>query len=121
VRLRSSLLTLLGAYPNAYLAYEEVRRHLGTDAAHLFGALTSAVQEACVLMGVPYMGIPVGTIKKVATGKGNARKKLLQAAADARWPVNGYHYEEDEADGIWTSEALRVEIGCAAAAMEEIG
>ncbi|PIE08965.1 MAG: hypothetical protein CSA73_01055, partial [Rhodobacterales bacterium] len=49
------------------------------------------------LRGAPYQGVPVGTIKKHATGKGNAPKQAMIAAAQAR----GFRPADDnEADAI---------------------
>jgi Holliday junction resolvasome RuvABC endonuclease subunit len=46
---------------------------------------------------VPYQGVPVGTIKKHATGRGNADKQAMVAAARAR----GFSPADDnEADAI---------------------
>lgn len=49
------------------------------------------------LRGIPYQGVPVGTIKRHATGKGNADKVAMVAAARAR----GFSPADDnEADAI---------------------
>ena len=49
------------------------------------------------LRGVPYEGVPVGTIKRHATGKGNAPKEAMIIAARAR----GFSPADDnEADAI---------------------
>ena len=49
------------------------------------------------LRGVPYDGVPVGTIKRHATGHGNAPKEAMIAATRAR----GYSPADDnEADAI---------------------
>ena len=49
------------------------------------------------MRGVPYQGVPVGTIKKHAAGNGNANKAVMVAAAQAR----GYSPADDnEADAI---------------------
>ena len=61
--------------------YEEVRRHAGTDAAHVYGGLLGILTAWCEQHRIPYRGIPVGTIKKHATGKGNADKAAMVAAA----------------------------------------
>ena len=53
--------------------YEEVRRHLGVDAAHAYGGFMAILTSFCEKNKIPYQGIPVGTIKKHATGKGNSR------------------------------------------------
>ena len=77
--------------------FEEVRRHAGTDAAHVYGGLLATLTAWAELRGVPYQGVPVGTIKKHATGKGNANKAAMIAAAQAR----GYSPADDnEADAI---------------------
>ncbi len=54
--------------------FEEVRRHLGVDAAHAYGGFLSHLTSWCEKLKIPYQGIPVGTIKRFVTGKGNASK-----------------------------------------------
>jgi hypothetical protein len=77
--------------------FEEVRRHAGTDASHIYGGLMATLTSWAELRGVPYEGVPVGTIKRHATGKGNASKEAMVAAAYAR----GYSPADDnEADAI---------------------
>lgn len=77
--------------------FEEVRRHAGTDAAHVYGGLMASLTSWGELRGVPYEGVPVGTIKQHATGKGNAPKQAMIDAARAR----GYSPADDnEADAI---------------------
>ena len=83
--------------PIAAIWFEEVRRHAGTDAAHVYGGLMATLTAWAELRGVPYEGVPVGTIKKHATGKGNANKDAMLAAAQDR----GFSPADDnEADAI---------------------
>lgn len=83
--------------PIEAIYFEEVRRHLGTDAAHVYGGLMASLTSWAELRGVPYQGVPVGTIKRHATGKGNAPKEAMIAAARSR----GYSPKDDnEADAI---------------------
>ena len=83
--------------PVAAIWFEEVRRHAGTDAAHVYGGLMATLTAWAELRGVPYEGVPVGTIKRHATGKGNAPKTAMIAAARAR----GFSPADDnEADAI---------------------
>ncbi len=85
------------AGPIATIWFEEVRRHAGTDAAHVYGGLMATLTAWAEMRGVPYQGVPVGTIKKHATGKGNASKAMMIEAAQAR----GYRPADDnEADAI---------------------
>lgn len=51
---------------------EEVRRHAGVDAAHAYGGFLATLTSWCEHHQIPYQGVPVGTIKKFATGRGNA-------------------------------------------------
>lgn len=83
--------------PFTAVSFEEVRRHSAVDAAHVYGGLMATLTAWCESGRIPYQGVPVGTIKKHFTGKGNAGKPLMMATARAR----GYHFEDDnEADAI---------------------
>ena len=77
--------------------FEEVRRHAGTDAAHVHGGFLATLGAWCERQGVPYQGVPVGTIKRFATGKGNAGKDAVMAAVRARGFSPG---DDNEADAI---------------------
>lgn len=79
--------------------YEEVRNHGpgGTDAAHAYGGFWATLTAWCELRNTPYSGVPVGTIKKFATGKGNANKEqMIQAAVDRGFTPD----DDNEADAI---------------------
>ena len=77
--------------------FEEVRRHAGTDAAHIYGGLLAHLTAWAEANSIPYCGIPVGTIKRAATGKGNASKAEMIAAMRRA----GYSPADDnEADAI---------------------
>lgn len=62
-----------GAIEQVY--FEEVRRHNGVDAAHTYGGLLAHLTAWCEHHDIPYEGVPVGTIKRFITGKGNASKE----------------------------------------------
>jgi len=62
---------------------EEVRRHAGVDAAHAYGGFLAHVTAWCEHHGIPYEAVPVGTIKRHVTGKGNASKDAVIAAVRA--------------------------------------
>ncbi|CAA7618950.1 conserved hypothetical protein [Candidatus Terasakiella magnetica] len=98
LRFRSWLDHLLGGAKSISAVYfEEVRRHAGTDAAHIFGGFLAHLTAWCELKHIPYQGVPVGTIKRHATGKGNASKEAVIAAMRAR----GFTPEDDnEADAL---------------------
>ena len=77
--------------------FEEVRRHAGVDAAHAYGGFMAHLTAWCEHHQIPYQGVPVGTIKKHATGKGNAGKADMIAAmcAHGHQPV-----DDNEADAL---------------------
>lgn len=120
IRLRGFLNEIYKATPFELLAYEEVARHAGTHAAHIYGGIVAVIQSWCVVSdcwggtGIPrrsipidHTAIPVGTIKKFATGKGNANKDKMTVAAHEKWPgVHGYRegWLYDEADARWIAE-----------------
>lgn len=81
----------------AAIYFEEVRRHLGTDAAHIYGGLLATLTSWCELQDIAYQGVPVSTIKRFITGKGNADKAAVITAVRARGfqPV-----DDNEADAI---------------------
>ncbi|MGE0424949.1 MAG: hypothetical protein AB7O88_22010 [Reyranellaceae bacterium] len=85
--------------------FEEVRRHLSTDAAHVHGGLLATLTSWCEQRSIAYQGVPVGTIKRHVTGKGNADKAAVMAAVRAR----GFNPADDnEADALaillWATE-----------------
>ena len=77
--------------------FEEVRRHLGVDAAHAYGGFLGTLTTWCEMNKIPYEGIPVGTIKRFITGKGNASKlEVIE-----RIKALGYRpIDDNEADAL---------------------
>ena len=98
LRFKRWLSEIQGATGEIHSVYfEEVRRHSGVDAAHVYGGLMATLTTWCEHHNVPYQGIPVGTIKKHATGKGNAGKAEVIAAMRAKGhPVT----DDNEADAL---------------------
>lgn len=105
VRFAARLREVIAAYPGAIVYYEKVERHAGTEAAHIYGGLLAQLQVVLDELGVEYKGVGVGTIKKLATGKGNAKKEEMIAAASKMW---GYTPEDDnDSDAMWAAECGR--------------
>jgi len=77
--------------------YEEIRRHISTDSAHVYGGLLATLTSWCEQRSIAYQGVPVGTIKRFITGKGNADKQAVIAAVRERGfsPV-----DDNEADAL---------------------
>ena len=87
----------IDAGPIEAIHFEEVRRHIGTDAGHVYGGLLAVLTEWCEEHLVAYQGVPVGTIKRFIAGKGNADKAAVIDAVRLRGfaPV-----DDNEADAI---------------------
>ena len=89
------------------LHFEEVRRHVSTDAAHAYGGFLATLTSWCEHHQIPYQGVPVGTIKKHATGKGNASKDDMITAMRRLGHVPT---DDNEADALailhWASQSI---------------
>ncbi len=64
----------LDQYEIGKVYFERVRRHLGTEAGHVYGAFMYILAAVCEAHQVPYEGCEVGEIKKYITGHGRATK-----------------------------------------------
>lgn len=91
----NDLLSQVGKIDEIY--FEEVRRHIGVDAAHVYGGFMAKLTSWCEHEKIPYQGVPVKTIKKFITGKGNANK---QAVIDAVKALGYNPGDDNEADAI---------------------
>jgi len=99
LRFRGHLDEIYAASPFSIVVFEEVRRHRGTDAAHVYGGMLATLTAWCEGHdpNIPYEGVPVQAIKKYVTGRGNADKGAVIAAVVAL----GYKPADDnEADAI---------------------
>ena len=77
--------------------FEEVRGHRGTTAAHIYGGFMAQLTAWCEANKIPYSSVPVKTIKKAATGNGNASKEQMINAAI----LHGFNVaDDDQADAI---------------------
>lgn len=94
------------AYKPQVIAYERVRRHVGTTAAHVYGGFLAMLELAALKMpNVEWVPIEVSAWKKATTGKGNATKSDVRAYVDKLYRINTR--SEDEADAIAIATAVR--------------
>lgn len=85
------------AGPFGAVVFEEVRAHAGTLAAQVYGGFLAHLTAWCERNRAPYLGVAVATIKRHATGKGNAPKADVIHAMRAR----GFTPSDDnEADAL---------------------
>jgi Holliday junction resolvasome RuvABC endonuclease subunit len=99
VNFRNFLNQIRSGYPLGIntIYFEEVRKHIGVDAAHCYGGFKAILTAFCEDKKISYQGVPVGTIKKHITGKGNSDKSKVILAVQEK----GYNPKDDnEADAI---------------------
>ena len=83
--------------PFEQIVYEKVRRHKGTEAAHIYGGFQAELCAWGEKHETPYGSLEVGEIKKFLSGKGNASKEDMILAVQDR----GFEPADDnEADAI---------------------
>ena len=109
VRLERYLSEILATYDVDAIGYELVRRHMGTDASHIYGGIIAHLKRLAEEHMIPYRGIPVGTVKRLFCGKGNAGKAAMILAAQSRYGISG-DLASDEADALAVAFALAVEL-----------
>lgn len=73
------------------------------------GELGGVVRVDLYRAKIPYLEVPPATLKKYATGKGNASKEAVLAAAIRRLDYAGH--DKDEADALWLLEIGRAMTG----------
>ena len=86
------------ATPFTRVAFELVAAHKGTQAAHIYGGFKALLFLWCKDngLGAP-IGVPVGTLKKYWTGKGNTPKEgMIARARECGYEPN----DDNEADAI---------------------
>ena len=92
------------------VVYEEVAAHKGVSAAHVYGAIVGIVQLWCETRSIPYCGVPVGTLKKHATGKGNSDKDAMVLACAKRFVIQPATLDHNRADALWLLDYALTEI-----------
>lgn len=79
------------------IVFEEVRMHRGLRDSHSYGGFLAHLTAFAEGKSLPYQGVHWGTIKKFATGRGNAGKQDMIDAMVAR----GHNPSDDnEADAL---------------------
>ena len=109
LRLRAKLNEVFEAAPFEVLVYEAAR-NVGTKmqgALVVQATLQSVIVVWCEDHGVEYRGYSPSEIKKHATGKGNANKEAMIAAAVAKFgPVE----DDNHADALWILDLATKEL-----------
>lgn len=101
---------ILAAYGKPDLVVVEQAHHRGGAATEYAVGCTTHVMSWCAERGIEHAKLHGSKAKTVATGKGNAKKDKMGAAAAVRWP--GYVFADDnEVDARWIAEAAAQEFG----------
>lgn len=78
--------------------YEKVMGHRSILSSHMYGGFEAIMLAFCDQHEIKYHEVHVSTLKKYATGSGNADKETMVGMAIAR----GWEPEtDDEADALW--------------------
>ena len=94
---RTWLLKIIEKHNIDAIYFERVHGHKGVEAAHCYGGFMYMLASVCFQRNIPCNGLKVQEIKKFMTGKGNATKDEMIAAAKRK----GFNPEtDDEADAI---------------------
>ena len=87
------------------VCYEKVQRHMGTSAAHVYGAYEMQLLVKCHSFDLQTLSVGVSELKKFATGKGTASKEdMITEALEASLEEA---LTDNEADAFWISEWAR--------------
>ncbi|WP_269497802.1 hypothetical protein [Castellaniella sp. S9] len=92
-RYRSWLAQIIDREQVHAITYELVHRHLGTEAAHAYGAFQALTEMSAEGRNIELLPVGVGVIKRHWTGKGNADKAAMIAEAKRR----GFRPDSDNA------------------------
>ena len=83
--------------PFEQIVYEKVRRHKGTEAAHIYGGFQAELCSWGEKHQTPYGSLEVAEIKRFVTGRGNASKDDMVLGVQDR----GFEpIDDNEADAI---------------------
>ncbi len=111
IRLRGKLDEILANAGIEVIVFEAAR-HAGPG---MQGALVcqaeiqSVIKVWCADHAVDYRGYSPSEIKKHATGKGNAGKDLMRAAAEKKWLGRAF-VDDNEIDALWILDLFAMQI-----------
>jgi len=84
--------------PNV-IVYEQPH-HRGGSATEICVGLVTHLQRIAAAHGIEYTSCHTATLKKFATGSGNAGKQEMLQAAEKTWPEQQIE-THDQADALW--------------------
>jgi Holliday junction resolvasome RuvABC endonuclease subunit len=121
LKLRSKLNTTCAAFPDIKLVvYEQPQAFLvkyrGGTASQIAYGLAGEIESWCAGVGLNHTAVPATTLKKWATGKGNANKDAMVRIGRERFERCGVRLttdSDDEVDALWLLHYAVLEWGTA--------
>lgn len=116
VRMRAALHVVHEAYPDIRLAVYEQAHHRGGAATEYAGGYVATIQAWCAEHKIEHAAVHSATLKRFATGKGNATKTGMIIAAQLLLTDAGFSVHDigrltsDEADALHLLQYARQEI-----------
>lgn len=99
---------VLDSVPTDIIAYEQAH-HRGGAPTHVAHALIGQVEAVAAERNIELTNRHTATIKKHATGKGNADKGAVVVAAAAKWPDKKLS-DDNECDALWLLDLVQSEL-----------
>jgi Holliday junction resolvasome RuvABC endonuclease subunit len=110
--LRDEVLTLEHAHMVELFAIEGFAFGVKNSRSHEIGGAGWVVRTALWDAGISWVDIPPASLKKYATGKGNAGKPEMQAAAYARLGYREAKPDDNVIDALWLRALVLDKLGC---------
>lgn len=104
---RAWLSRVLDAAPTEVIVYEQAH-HRGGAPTHVAHSLIGMTEAVAAERGIEITNRHTATIKKHATGKGNANKEQMTQAAKDRWPIA--IEDDNHADALWLLDLAVTEL-----------
>lgn len=101
IRLRARLEEVRQAHPDLGLVAYEQAFQVGRKAVEIYDGIITHVQSFCAEHHIEHTTVFASTLKKWATGKGNASKQEMRSAWYRRAGEIWTHQGEDEIDALW--------------------
>ena len=110
LKLRGNLEEVLRAYPGLGLVAYERGTPVSFQAARASYGYIAHIEAWCAERGLEHTAVMPATLKKYATGKGNAKKDAMREMGRRRWPLDGASDDEVDARWIldWTISSLSI-------------
>ena len=108
VRFNAWLMEMDAAIKPDLIVYEQAH-HRGGAATAVAEGLIAHTLRICAERGINHSTCHTGTLKKFATGKGNASKQAMMEAFIEKFERKPI--DDNEADAVWLLEWAKIEYG----------